>query len=271
MAGSLHVGHLNICHLENKVADLSVLLTQPSPFHIFGLTESWLTSDTSDAFIEISEFSVIRRDPVKERQTGIAVYIHDSIAQYTRRRPDLESDSVESLWLEVRTDRSAPLLVGFVYRHKSCLFEWYDEFVTMVDRADKGGHEVLLLGDFNINMFLPQPAWESTLTMLGLEQLITSATRVTKSSSTLIDHIYASSTARVISSCVLQVALSDHYAVCCNWALKVERQNRKKQHTSVHFRSFKHFNLDAFLADLGATNFNSLYNFSNPDDALAEW
>ena len=143
-------------------------------------------------------------------------------------------------------------------------------FVTMMDKAGNSAAELLLLGDFNVNMFLSQPSWESTLNMLGLQQLITSATRVTKSSSTLIDHIYTSDTSRVLKSCVLQVSLSDHYAVCCNWALKIDKCN-KNQHTSIHYRSFKRFNQDLFLADLCNTDFQNVYNHINPEDALAEW
>ena len=270
MSQSFCAGHLNVCSLRNKVADLSVLLSQPSPFHIFGITESRLNDTISDASITVPNFSVLRRDPQYPRQTGIAVYIHNSVAQYTHRRTDLESESVESLWVEVRTGKSASLLVGCIYRNPEATFEWYDDFVTMMDKASISASEILLLGDFNINLFVSQPSWESTFTMLGLEQLITSATRVTKSSSTLIDHIYTSNTSRVLSSCVLQVSLSDHYAVCCSWTLKIDKHS-KNQHTSIHYRSLKRFNQDLFLADLCATDFQSVYNHANPNDALAEW
>ena len=254
-----------------STADLSVLLTQPTPFHLFGITESRLTSDIRDENIIVPNFSVFRRDPILPQQTGIAVYFHNSIAQYIHRRSDLEIDAIESLWVEVRTDRSSPLLVGFIYRNPAALYTWYDDFVTLVDKARKGRPNILLLGDFNIDLLVPQRAWESTFTMLGFKQLIKDPTRVTETSSTLLDHIYVSEKSRVLSACNLKVAISDHDGVCCNWALKVEKSNRKHQHTTIQYRSFKHFNQEAFLADLSTISFQSVYNYVNPNEALAEW
>ena len=163
MATDLRVGHLNICHLENKVSDLCVLLQQPTPFHLFGVTESWLHSDIPDIDIEIPGYSMLRRDPSRPHQTGIAVYIHNSVSPFTRRRHDLESDRVEGLWVEIKTNKSAPVLVSIIYRHKTSTFEWCDDFVTMMDGAGGVSPNVVILGDFNNNLFKPHPAWDSTV------------------------------------------------------------------------------------------------------------
>lgn len=50
----LHLGYLNIYHLVNKVTDLCVLLTQPTPFHIFGITELRLNSNISDVSLSVT-------------------------------------------------------------------------------------------------------------------------------------------------------------------------------------------------------------------------
>ena len=67
-----------------------------------------------------------------------------------------------------------------------------DEFVVIMDRVQNSKHhnEILLLGDFNINMFKPNPAWVSTLSLFNLHQCVQSPTRVTSTTSTLIDYIY---------------------------------------------------------------------------------
>ena len=160
MATDLYVGHLNICHLENKVPDLCVLLQRPTPFHLFGVTESWLRSDIHNVNIEIPEFSILRRDPSRPHQTGIAVYLHDSIAPFTRRRLDLESDKVESLWVEIKTNKSAPVLVSIIYRHKTSTFEWYDEFAPIkkgvVLNVDLSHNFLLLLQWLILNQWHPK-------------------------------------------------------------------------------------------------------------------
>ena len=271
MAAHLHCGHLNIFHLQNKTHDLSILLKEPSPFHLFGVTESRLNPNIADSVISVDEFSVIRRDAQQPGHTGVAVYIHDSIRHITCRREDLESKSVESVWVEVKANHSAPLLVAFIYRNPSSSFQWFDDFTAMLDKAKQFSSDIVLLGDFNINMFLSNPAWECTTSLFGLKQLITTATRVSPSSSTLIDHIYTTNKARVVDTHVPEVGISDHYPVCCSWALKADKVFKKTQHTTIRYRSLKNFNRDAFLNDLSCVSFCGVYNQSDPDGALSEW
>jgi len=53
---------------------------------------------------------------------------------------------------------------------------------------------ILVLGDFNIDLLKPHSSWDSTITLLGLTQLVKSPTRITQTSATLIDHIYIQTT-----------------------------------------------------------------------------
>ena len=46
----------------------------------------------------------------------------------------------------------------------------------------KNHADVLVLGDFNINMLKPHSYWDFTLALFGLAQLITSPTRTTPTS-----------------------------------------------------------------------------------------
>ena len=90
-----------------------------------------------------------------------------------------------------------------------------------------------ILGDFNINMyqnnkyivrndntisskFLSSDIKTITnFAMPGLKQLIKSPTRVTCSTSTLIDHILASFPSRVSQKGVTDVGISDHQLIYC--------------------------------------------------------
>ena len=65
------------------------------PHNIFGITESRLDSRISDQDINIPNYCISKKDSIVIGQTGIAVYIHNSIADITHRRQDLESDLVE--------------------------------------------------------------------------------------------------------------------------------------------------------------------------------
>ena len=93
-----------------------------------------------------------------------------------KRRRDLEPSSVECMWIEIRYSMSPSLLVGFIYIN-SASTDWYDTFTHMMDSVNSNSRNILLLGNFNFNLLEPQPEWESTAAQIGLNQLVSTATR----------------------------------------------------------------------------------------------
>ena len=60
-----------------------------------------------------------------------------------------------------------------------------DSIHTVKPHAD-----ILVLVDFNIDLLKQLSSWDSTITLLGLTQLVKSPTRITQTSATFMDHIY---------------------------------------------------------------------------------
>ena len=145
------------------------------------------------------------------------------------------------MWLEIQTRKSS-ILVGYIYRNPASTFDWYDQFVTMMDRVQfvtmmdrvQGCNlNVVLLGDFNIDMQKSNPAWDSTISLFGLNQMITSPTRITPHSSTLIEHIY------IVSNILAHATgISDHFPVCCTLFVKTVKP-LLNVHSSTIYRCFK--------------------------------
>ena len=101
-ATRLRIGHLNVYHLFNKAPDVSLLLNQSSQLtHLFGISETRLDSRIDNDSIRIPEYCVMRPDSSQTLHTGIALYVHQSIAVNTRRRTDLEPEGVECVWVEI--------------------------------------------------------------------------------------------------------------------------------------------------------------------------
>ena len=250
----LRVGHLNIYHLSNKIADVCALLQNCETVHLLGISKTRLDHRFSDADIEIPNYTIERHDAKLTGETGLAVYIHNSITPYVYRRRDLEPENVESLWLEIKDSKSKPLFVGIAYRNPSITFAWYDEFVNMMDIINRNNESnILLLCDFNLDLFKAQPSWASTISFLGLNQLVTQPTRVTKSTSTLLDHIYTNNSDLVGDIDVPLVSVSDHHPIFCPWSTRLPK-SPAKDHTTIRYRSFKHFNRDALFSDLNSAH-----------------
>ena len=128
-----------------------------------------------------------------------------------------------------------------------------DDFPTNLDTVCQRNSNILLTGDFNIDMLKPHPAWDATLSLFGLVQMVNSPTRVTASSSTLIDHVYTNNTSAVSDVCVPVLSVSDHYPVTCSWSIKLPKL-KKNGHTCIIYRSFKNFDQSNFLFDLANTD-----------------
>jgi hypothetical protein len=203
----------------------------------------------------------------------MGVYVQNDILNYVSRRLDLETEGVECMWFQFkRSDKDTPLLIGFVYRNPASLYSWYDDFVVMMDgianRHPKANY--ILMGDFNIDLFKPQPSWESTFSLYGLKQLVTEPTRVTPTSSTLLDHIYPNNENKIVNVRLSDASISDHSPILCTWSCKPPKNN-KANHTIIVYRCFKKFDHSNFLSDLNCADFTPVYNCSNSNDAVTTW
>ena len=69
-------------------------------FDIFSLSETSISEDFHNAFFDIRGYSFISRDQKSGHGGGGGLYIRDGID--FARRPDLENDETESLWVEIR-------------------------------------------------------------------------------------------------------------------------------------------------------------------------
>ena len=129
------------------------------------------------------------------------------------------------------------------------------------------------MGDFNKDLSFTNfnREWSDFTTLLGLRQLHTQPTKVTDSSSILIDHLYSGDEENLSNVHVAELGISDHYAIFCN--RKVNFSFKKNSHKSIQYRSSKHFQIDEndFLIDLFAAPLNQIETLETVKDALEDW
>ena len=135
-------------------------------------------------------------------------------------------------------------------------------FNEKLSKVDTNNVETYILGDFNINLWqnghyvfqkhnlvscqsVPNDVknYFDFCTMFGLKQLIESPTRITCSSSCIIDHILASFPDRVTQPGILNVGLSDHQIIyCTRKIIRIKRVGHKQ----IKFHSFKNYTIDGY-------------------------
>ena len=223
---SICTGHLNVYHLYN----MSLLMQKSTPVHLFGISESRLDTRITNNLISVADYAVLRRDSNYPLRTSLALNVHKSIENRVRRRSDLEIKTIECIWVKITDSKTKPLLVGYVYRYPASSQEWSDEFINMMESNEN----ILLLGDFNINLFKQPSAWNNITSLFGLDQLVEEVTRVMKSSATLIDHIYTNNRSRVSDVRIVESGISDHCAIFCHWSRQLPKSSLKGHTHNCH-------------------------------------
>ena len=79
--------------------------------------------------------------------------------------------------------------------------------------------------------------------------MIESPTRVTQHTSTLIDHVYVTTSVYVKQVSVPKITISDHYPVCIQWSKNISTK-LSSEHSAITYRRTKCFNDKEFIDTL---------------------
>ena len=266
----LRIGHMNIQGLSNKVDQVKYMLQSDSNrIHMFGISETKLNDYHADSVFEIIGYQKPFRKDRTSNGGGLLVYVKDGISCV--RRTDLELEMLECIWVEIKPINSKSFLVAHMYRPPNSAIQWNDLFEESLEKALGLELEMYILGDFNrdlLNDHVKNP-WLDYAESFGLTQIIQDATRVTNSSTTLIDHIYCNVRENVTFVEVPKIGLSDHFPI-----FFTRKQNSclpKKKHHTITYRSFKNFDENKFINELQSAPWDAVHIFEHPDDILEAW
>ena len=200
--------------LFKHVDKLRVLLSEFS-VDILSINETKLDESIKSSELHIPGYEFIRRD--RSRNGGGAGFYIKSSNSYVVRS-DLNVINLENLIIEIRKPNSKPFLIATWYKPPGSPTELFSSFDSFIDKLDSLYLEYYLLGDFNCNLASPTPDANTRhllkiSDLYGLKQLINEPTRITESSSALIDLIYTNYTDRVSCSEVSHIGISDHSLV----------------------------------------------------------
>ena len=143
-----------------------------------------------------------------------------------------------------------------------------------MDRRLIPHQEVYILGDLNLNLIfegrrIPNgiKRYREFCALHGLKQIIDSPTRVTKTSSTILDHILTNSKDKISQFGVIDVGLSDHQLIYCTRKTVKPKYNTK---TRIKYRSLKHYKTETFLEKLKLIEFPDYSTYNNINEAYAD-
>ena len=230
--------HLNMRSLLPKLDELQILAAN-TKVAVIGITESWLE-------INITDYSILRRD--RNHEGGdVCIYIRKDFI--FKLRDDIRT-TLETVWAELYLPKTRPILIGVCYRPPN-----HTDFFNVLERCCLDcncftNKEVIMMGDFNVDYSQlhshTNPLHVSLkhyMSMFGMTQIINTSTRITSTTSTILDLILISDLAKISQCGVLDIGLSDHQIIHCTRKCKKIPINR---HNSVTLRSVKNYCKEIF-------------------------
>ena len=173
-----------------------------------------------------------------------------------------KSKNLESIFIEIINTNNKNIVVGCVYRHPGMdaneFNEHYHNILNEKLLLEKN-KEVILIGDFNINLLRYNEDHNSTdfldqIYSCSLIPRITSSTRLTPRLKTLIDNIFSTDTTNEVIAWNILTALSDHLAQFLLFPIKRTKPESKANN---YCRNFKRFDPKVFLQDLQNINWHT--------------
>lgn len=259
--------HINIRSLCSKFQEFSEFVLDEN-YDITGISETWLNDSIPDSAVRIPGYKIIRKDrcndsnSITNRGGGVAFYIKE-IYKF-RILQTVNSSNIEQLWISLKIN-GKNLCMGTLYRPPTknindVLSELESGFTSFIPCFDC----IICGGDLNVDIIGNRGdcvRLKSFLNMYNLAQIITDPTRVTATSSTLIDLIITSRQEFVSVPEVIRMDedISDHRLVKC----KVNIPRMKQSPKFRTLRDFKYFNYQNFLRDIAAFQWETIYSFTN--------
>ena len=228
--------HINSRSISKNFDSVEILLRSliNYSFSVIGISETWLHANSPDVY-NIPEYDMLHADRKEGRGGGVALYIRKDLTYKLRK--DIHIHGVEDIYIELKNESGKNVIIGTLYRPPSYnvseFLEHLDESLEKISRENK---RIYLMGDYNIDLTSTTQMHDSNsfnnaegfndlnrmdlahrfLNILSTHALlpcIDKPTRITASSSTLIDNIFTNTFEQRNQSGILYYDVSDHLPV----------------------------------------------------------
>ena len=185
ISGLFSIFYSNCRSILPKMDDLRYLVSCDNPPTIIALVETWLDSDVSNSEVSLPTYRLFHRDRTRQGG-GVALYVHESVTiKTTSKHPSCEL-------LSITFDTPlGNLLVATMYRPPGTDTDLTELNSALLSLKLHEHTQAVITGDLNVNLLPPYSHTALELQAIvagyGLTQVVDQATRVTSTSSTLID------------------------------------------------------------------------------------
>jgi len=276
---------LNVRSLCGKLNEFKEFIDEISSndfsFNVIGLQELWNIPEHLNTDISGYSSLVCKLRNCNDRNNiggGVGFYIKNDIEyEILEHLSYFEEKNFESLFVKIKIDRKQFKIIGNIYRSPGTdvnkFIEKVEEILNLIknDPILSKADEIQLLGDFNINLLKheshePTARFLDTLSSFNQLPLISLPSRITNTSSTLIDNIFSNKNQELYDSGLIYCCMSDHLPVFNISSLGKIEQN--KTPTTRKVREYSEENKANFRMLLDNIEWNGLFHEDDPKTAF---
>ena len=254
------VGHINARSVPKHLAEIAKLF-QECGLDCIGVSESFIKAHTPKSLQNIPGFKFFKKNRCSKHGGGIGIFLRDSLAQNAKviQLPQTFSQP-ETLFIEVSI-KNVKVAVGVMYKPPKIPYGVFATIQETLAYITTKYEHTIICGDFNINYLQPESYPTSFFQLnvtepFGLSQIIKEPTRITTTSTTLIDLFLVNNPGNVKTSGVVDVpGISDHCLIYMAYSIK------KPKFTPKTFtrRDFKNFSQESFQQDINLAPWENVY------------
>ncbi len=272
--------HLNIHSLNANYGGLLLLLSQFNfKFDVIVLSEIWSYNIN---FLEgiMEGYDFYYDLPVNSKVGGVGIYIKNEYNCSTRDDLKLKvitaasQQDVENVWLEFEKNDKQYIIAG-IYRHPGMDYKCFADRMERLLQQIPGNKKKLtciIAGDFNIDLCKYNTdktvgEYLNNLLTNNFQPMIIMPTRITQTSSTIIDHIYVRNECNRSSAIGGNIFadVSDHLP---NFVLINDNKKVHQKKDKTMIRLFTEKNKIKFKAGIHAIKWNDLFQDEKNANAL---
>ena len=209
IADKISILSLNCGSIRSKFDDLYILLHELSTkdnfkFSVINIQETWIKAGENDSAPDVSMYKLPGYQTFAlgascSSKGGLFCYVSESL-NASHKLSIKDSNIWEALFLDIDLD-STSLTVGNIYRpprfnnNNQSVGSFIKEFKPVVEKLSKEKNNIVLSGDFNIDLLKVNDREKyaeffDLLISLGFLPKITFPTRFAKKSASLLDQIF---------------------------------------------------------------------------------
>ena len=213
--------HTNIRSLKRNLENFQTHLLDELDFHfsIIGVTETRINSSSENLDFNPSILHYnFEHMPSPLSAGGVGMYIDERFQYQTIER--CSNEAFQALFVELHLPKNANIICGVLYRQHNSPERFQEYFDSTMEKLSATGKQIILMGDFNINLLHYHTNTHAQNFILSLQSLnltptIDKPTRVNNNSYSLIDNIFINNLGYSICSGNIVSDLTDHFSQFC--------------------------------------------------------